>query len=50
LRRPAAAVEHLPPRHRDPFHRMLISQVRAEGAALVSHDEALRPYDVTLIW
>ena len=46
----AAGVEHLPPHHRDPFDRMLVSQARAEGAALVSGDEALRPYDVTLIW
>jgi PIN domain nuclease of toxin-antitoxin system len=46
----AAAVEHLPPHHRDPFDRMLVSQARAEDAALVSGDEALRPYDVTLIW
>jgi PIN domain nuclease of toxin-antitoxin system len=46
----AAAVEQLPPHHRDPFDRMLVSQARAEDAALVSRDEALRPYDVTLIW
>jgi PIN domain nuclease of toxin-antitoxin system len=46
----AAAVEQLPPHHRDPFDRMLISQARAEGAALVSRDDALRPYGVTLIW
>jgi PIN domain nuclease of toxin-antitoxin system len=29
---------------------MLIAQAAIEGAALVSRDEALRPYDVTLIW
>jgi PIN domain nuclease of toxin-antitoxin system len=46
----AAAVEHLPPHHRDPFDRMLVSQALAEDAALVSGDGALRPYDVTLIW
>jgi PIN domain nuclease of toxin-antitoxin system len=46
----AAAVEHLPPHHRDPFDRVLIAQAAIEGAALVSRDEALRPYDVTLIW
>jgi PIN domain nuclease of toxin-antitoxin system len=46
----AAAVEDLPPHHRDPFDRMLVSQACAEGAALVSRDEALRPYGVTLIW
>ncbi len=46
----AAAVEHLPPHHRDPFDRVLVAQATLEGAALVSHDEALRTYDVTLIW
>jgi PIN domain nuclease of toxin-antitoxin system len=48
--RHAAAVEHLPPHHRDPFDRMLISQAIVEGGAIVSRDEALRPYEVTLIW
>ena len=46
----AAAVVGLPPHHRDPFDRMLVAQAAIEGAALVSRDEALRPYDVTLIW
>jgi PIN domain nuclease of toxin-antitoxin system len=46
----AAAVEHLPPHHRDPFDRMLVSQAAIEGGALISRDDALRPYDVTLIW
>jgi PIN domain nuclease of toxin-antitoxin system len=46
----AAAVEDLRQHHRDPFDRMLVAQAAIEGAALVSRDEALRPYDVTLIW
>jgi PIN domain nuclease of toxin-antitoxin system len=46
----AAAIERLPDHHRDPFDRMLISQATVEGAALVSRDEALAPYGVTLIW
>ena len=46
----ARAVERLPAHHRDPFDRMLVAQAIVEGAALVSRDEALRPYDVTLIW
>jgi PIN domain nuclease of toxin-antitoxin system len=46
----AAAVEHLPPHHRDPFDRLLVAQAAIEGAALVSRDEALRPYGVTLVW
>jgi PIN domain nuclease of toxin-antitoxin system len=46
----AAGVEHLPPHHRDPFDRMLVSQAGIEAGALVSHDDALRPYGITLIW
>jgi PIN domain nuclease of toxin-antitoxin system len=46
----AAAVEDLPPHHRDPFDRMLVSQATVEGGALVSRDPVLRPYDVTLVW
>ena len=46
----AAAVQYLPPHHRDPFDRILVSQAAIEGGALVSRDDALRPYDVTLIW
>jgi PIN domain nuclease of toxin-antitoxin system len=46
----AAAVQGLPPHHRDPFDRMLVAQASVEGAAVVSRDEALRPYGVTLVW
>lgn len=46
----AAAVEGLPWHHRDPFDRMLIAQASIEGAVLVSRDEALRAYGVTLVW
>jgi PIN domain nuclease of toxin-antitoxin system len=46
----AAGVEHLPPHHRDPFDRMLVSQTAIEGGALVTRDEAFRPYGVSLIW
>jgi len=46
----AAAVEHLPPHHRDPFDRMLVAQADIERGALISRDDALRPYDVALIW
>jgi len=46
----AAGVEQLPHHHRDPFDRLLISQARLEGATLVSADEALRAYDVPLLW
>ena len=43
-------LRHLPVLHRDPFDRMLVAQASIEGAALVSRDDALRPYGVTLIW
>jgi PIN domain nuclease of toxin-antitoxin system len=46
----AAAVEGLAWHHRDPFDRMLIAQASVEAAALVSRDDALRSYGVTLIW
>jgi PIN domain nuclease of toxin-antitoxin system len=46
----AAAVERLPPHHRDPFDRMLVAQASLEGAALVSGDPAMRRYDIPLIW
>lgn len=46
----ASAVERLPRHHRDPFDRMLIAQASVEGAAVVTRDEAMRPYGVTLIW
>jgi PIN domain nuclease of toxin-antitoxin system len=46
----AAGVERLPPHHRDPFDRMLVSQAIIERAALVSRDDELRPYDLTIVW
>jgi PIN domain nuclease of toxin-antitoxin system len=46
----AAAVEHLPWHHRDPFDRILVAQAGIEGAVLVSGDAALRPYGVPLVW
>jgi PIN domain nuclease of toxin-antitoxin system len=46
----AAAVEHLPWHHRDPFDRILVAQAQIERAALVSHDDALRPCGVSLVW
>jgi PIN domain nuclease of toxin-antitoxin system len=46
----AAAVETLPWHHRDPFDRLLVAHASIEGATLVSHDESLRSYGVSLIW
>ena len=36
----------LPPRHRDPFDRMLIAQAQAEGLTLVTRDSRIPLYDV----
>lgn len=46
----AELAARLPPHHRDPFDRMLVSQATIEGGALVSRDDALRAYGVTLVW
>ena len=46
----AAAAGELPQHHRDPFDRMLIAQATIERATIVSSDEALRAYDVPVLW
>jgi len=46
----ATAVEALPWHHRDPFDRMLVAQALTEGAVIVSQDDRLRQYGVSLIW
>ena len=43
-------LEQLAPHHADPFDRMLVAQAFAEGATIVSHDRALAPYGVPVIW
>jgi PIN domain nuclease of toxin-antitoxin system len=39
-----AALEQLPPVHRDPFDRLLIAQAVHEGALLLTADRALAAY------
>lgn len=46
----ARAVRSLPWHHRDPFDRMLVAQAGLDGAALVSDDERMREYEVTVVW
>lgn len=46
----AAQLERLPPHHADPFDRMLVAQAMTEHATIVSHDRALAPYGVPMIW
>ena len=43
-------VGELPLHHRDPFDRMLIAQAMVEGFTLLSKDENIRRYPVTVVW
>jgi PIN domain nuclease of toxin-antitoxin system len=46
----AAAAEHLPWHHRDPFDRVLVAQAQVERATLVSGDQELAAYGVPIVW
>jgi len=46
----AAAVEHLPPHHHDPFDRLLIAQALSERLPVVTRDRMFKKYDVEVIW
>ena len=46
----ALQVLRLPPLHRDPFDRMLISQAIAHGLAIVTPDPSITQYPVRVIW
>lgn len=46
----AAAVEHLPFHHHDPFDRLLIAQALSERMPVVTRDRAFRKYGVDVIW
>lgn len=48
--RHADELERLPLHHGDPFDRLLVAQARIEGATIVTHDRALEPYGVPIIW
>ena len=45
----ALAVRNLPPKHKDPFDRILIAQAVCEGMTLASADQAVRQYDVRVL-
>jgi PIN domain nuclease of toxin-antitoxin system len=51
-----AGVEHmlrmglLPPRHRDPFDRLLVAQALVGGFVVVTPDEPIRQYPVRTLW
>jgi PIN domain nuclease of toxin-antitoxin system len=46
----ARRVEKLPPHHSDPFDRLLVAQAMDENAAIVTNDERIRRYDVSVLW
>ena len=46
----ALRVFALPPHHRDPFDRILISQAQIEGMTILTADRSFAPYDVKTIW
>jgi PIN domain nuclease of toxin-antitoxin system len=43
-------LHEMPPHHGDPFDRMLVAQALTERATIVSHDRALAPYGVPMLW
>ena len=45
----AAAVEHLPDVHRDPFDRLLVAQALSEPMRLVTHEPRLATFSDTII-
>lgn len=46
----AVAVRSLEPIHRDPFDRMLVSQARRRGCAILSRDPVFDKYGLKRIW
>ena len=46
----AVEVAELPFHHRDPFDRILVTQARCEGLAILSADASLDAYGVERIW
>lgn len=43
-------LDALPDYHKDPFDRLLISQARLEGAVLISNDQIISKYPVSVRW
>ncbi|MGZ8256195.1 MAG: type II toxin-antitoxin system VapC family toxin [Gallionella sp.] len=40
----------LPPHHKDPFDRLIISQAMLEGMTIVTADHAFSAYSVPVVW
>jgi PIN domain nuclease of toxin-antitoxin system len=47
--RHALRVASLPPRHRDPFDRLLVAQAQIEGVPILSADRGFAHYDVPVL-
>jgi PIN domain nuclease of toxin-antitoxin system len=45
----AVASAELPWHHKDPFDRLLVAQARLEDMALVTRDDEIRRYDVSIL-
>jgi PIN domain nuclease of toxin-antitoxin system len=43
-------LQSLPPHHRDPFDRMLVSQALVDGIPIVTRDPWIRRYGVQTVW
>lgn len=43
-------LDKLPSIHKDPFDRILIAQTIAENFTLITSDENINKYDVTILW
>jgi PIN domain nuclease of toxin-antitoxin system len=48
--RHADRVGSLPMHHQDPFDRLLVAQADTEGLTLASADDAMRRYEVEVLW
>ncbi len=46
----ALYLENLPPHHKDPFDRLLISQAIVENMTLVSADANFGKYQISMLW
>ena len=43
-------LSQLPPHHKDPFDRLIISQAMLEGMTIVTADHAFAAYSVPVVW
>ena len=42
-------LENLPPHHKDPFDRMLVAQAIVEKLMIITEDEKIKKYDVSVL-